>query len=119
MGPGRKFCSRQPGCADAAEQVAEGVRLCGRCGGEIPSPELRALAFVATQNAETLRRLGDREAEAPQRSGSRLLGPREAGEVVGRSAQYLREHFEEFGGRRIGDGPKPRYEFPEEPSGPR
>ena len=69
---------------------------------------MRMLAHIATQQARILRRLEGPSHEPDQAA---LLSPAELAKRLGRSPQWVREHSEQLGGIRDGDGPKPRYWF--------
>jgi hypothetical protein len=102
----RGFCR----CESPSPQAVEGVWLCRECGDRLADP---LLLLVARQQREILARLKRLESDRDrdETTPDRLLKPAELAERLGTSAQWIREHTEELGGIRIGDGPRPRYLF--------
>src|SRR5213595_625420 len=63
----------------------------------------RIAPLVVEQLAELLRERDE---------GPRMLSPAEAGERLGRSAEWVRAHRTELGVVELGDGPRPRLGVP-------
>lgn len=60
----------------------------------------------------TARRVVELQREAPESSAdARLLSPAEVAIRTGRSVDWVREHADDLGVLRVGDGPKPRLYF--------
>jgi hypothetical protein len=92
--------------------------LCSECGNVRPDPlmlgifrEQRKISQQQTTILEAIKRLEQDREEQPENGSARLLSPREMSERYGRKPQWYRDHAEELGGVRIGDGPKPPYFF--------
>jgi hypothetical protein len=120
----RAYCR----CKGVGTEVVDGgLVLCSECGNVRPDPLMLAIfreqRKISRQQAAILRRLegiesarGDSsEDEQPQEMttapGSELVGPAELGRRLGMSSQWVRDHHQELGGVRHGDGPRPRYWF--------
>jgi hypothetical protein len=65
----------------------------------------RDLALVDAVAQRVLELLGERDAR------SRLVSAGELAALLGRSREWVYEHAEDLGGRRIGDGERPRLWF--------
>jgi hypothetical protein len=68
----------------------------------------RDLALVDAVAERVLELLGERDALP---GCSRLVSAGELAALLGRSREWVYEHAEELGGRRIGDGERPRLWF--------
>jgi hypothetical protein len=94
---------------------AEGIEVCSACGERIPDPVLvvivRQQLQIADQQKEILRRLSRLERDHDSTAPGRLLGPSQIAKRLGLSPQWCREHHEELGGTRVGNGSRPRYFF--------
>lgn len=93
-------------------EAPAGRDRCERCGGLIPSAELRLLALTVCQQREILERLeGIGGADEPAPHPERLLSAAELAEALGRSRDWVYEHRQLLGGKPVGDGPRPRWWF--------
>jgi hypothetical protein len=80
--------------------------------GGMTSPE-QFVAMVAEASAKASREAVRDELEAfcEQLQGDERIPAREASRRYGRTARWWREHADEFGAERDGNGPRPRIMF--------
>ena len=124
-----------PARCPALAAQREGVEHCSQCGERIRDQQeeardkaiaavLRTLASVDRQQRQILERLDRLEREDRGRptedkqhieekapTGSELVGPAKLAREFGRSPEWVRDHYQDLGGRRPGRGPRRRYWF--------
>lgn len=74
---------------------------------------IEAMRDTLAESVEAIaRRVVELQTEAAEiSSDARLLSPADVATRIGRSVDWVREHADELGVLRVGDGPKPRLYF--------
>jgi hypothetical protein len=99
-------------CGQRRPQFVDGLWLCGECGDPVPDPGHAALLLSIGRLIDSkLKVLREELSPSAPLEGARWIGPAEVGRRLGRGPQWVRDHWQELGGQRIGEGPRPRYHF--------
>ena len=105
---------RRCDCSTPVPGIADGQTYCTTCGERLPDPRDKLLVLIARGLGGLERRLDAIEEKldsAATETAFKLLSPEEVAELLGVHPAFVREHADELGVMRFGEGPKPRLYF--------